>query len=848
LAPFVDKVGRRARDKKIFFVQVVAIAIAVGVASSAQQPTLARLNREADADIPRASISNTWTPPHSAKSRTTLPEPESVLSRPAAQALFVRSDLERARTMAMFALHRNPNDAEALFVRMEVAAMEVDDAELLDASIRLCEVAPGAAADPRVQLAAVRIRESAANTPAFRAAIPRIKLLLANSQEQWPELQEALLRAAMDGTPGLNPYAVARAAGILTDWRIVGSLGGRLAGNDDGVSHAGDLSAAMYQNHLVENFQFPDGQIVLPDYLPRHGTFYGAAHFASLTAAGWRVNLEGSSATEIYVDGRRVLRAGGVRGHYSSTFDASPGPHRVLVALPAFAAPLRVTITPAMDDVRSALPAQASLQELTYLLAAGHYATGDFASAANQIGAVAEAGNSAALQFLMAQSETQARPDQSGDLAAWKRVHSLAPAALAADEALAERALAQGDLPTAFRLATVVVSARPLDERALGILAVAAGPTSGSNEDDLWLRQIAVHPSCAILQRAINFYRAQGNISKADSVQQKLNGCAPDSLDYAKSLSEQGKHSESAQALQRLVSAAPLDRDARRMVVRELQLAGEDEAAQRAAVEWLHVAPNAGDYHRLAATVDPPGVSAQQEIGAPFYSAYRRDVSEIVRESAHQDPLTSAAILMEEHVAIARPDGSVSLYVHTVKRIASDPKDQQADIAVPREAQLLTLRIVHADGTLGPINELAQESPPALLPDDAIEQEYVINYTGDGGISEHCEAFQFVFGSRWDQVRHARFVVLTPGGQSDRGVVIATGGAPEMTATIREGMLQRVWDNEDQQTNPASPSQSKAGSPIVRVVEEENGWATPSSAEHQRRIETIHPGPRPEES
>ena len=153
-----------------------------------------------------------------------------------------------------------------------------------------------------------------------------------------------------------------------------------------------------------------------------------------------------------------------------------------------------------------------------------------------------------------------------------------------------------------------------------------------------------------------------------------------------------------------------LDRDARRMVVRELQLAGEDEAAQRAAVEWLHVAPNAGDYHRLAATVDPPGVSAQQEIGAPFYSAYRRDVSEIVRESAHQDPLTSAAILMEEHVAIARPDGSVSLYVHTVKRIASDPKDQQADIAVPREAQLLTLRIVHADGTLGPINELAQES------------------------------------------------------------------------------------------------------------------------------------------
>ena len=29
----------------------------------------------------------------------------------------------------------------------------------------------------------------------------------------------------MDGIPGLDPYALSRAAGILTDWRIVGPLG-----------------------------------------------------------------------------------------------------------------------------------------------------------------------------------------------------------------------------------------------------------------------------------------------------------------------------------------------------------------------------------------------------------------------------------------------------------------------------------------------------------------------------------------------------------------------------------------------------------------------------------------------
>jgi tetratricopeptide (TPR) repeat protein len=846
-------VGRRARNNNIFFLQVVGFAMMVGVATSAQQPTLARLNREAGADLPRASVNHTWPTPHSARSRTTSVRPESMLSRPATQALFVHSDLERARMIASFALHQNPNDVEALFVRMEVAAMEDDEAELLDASIRLCETAPGVTTDPRVQLAAARIRESAANTPAFRAAIPRIKLLLANTQQPWPDLHGALLLAAMDGAPGLNPYTVSRAAGILTDWRIVGSPAGRLAGNDDGVSHAGDLSAPMYQNHLVENFQFPDGQIVLPDYLPRHGMFYGAAHFASLAAATWRLNLEGSAGTEIYIDGRRVLRAGGASGHYSSTFDASSGPHRVLVAFAGFAAPLRVTITPASDEERSVLPTQTSLQELTYLLAGSHYAMGDFASAAKQIGAVPEAANSAALQFLLAQSEAQGRLDRSDDLAAWKKVHRLAPSALAADSALAGRAVAQGDLATASRMANVVLSARPLDAYALGIFAMAATPLSGSSKsgsskDDLRLRQIAAHPSCITLQRAVHFYRAQGNVGKADSVQQKLDGCAPESLDYAKSLSEQGRHSESAQALQQLVSAAPLDRNARLMLVRELQLAGEDEAAQRAAVEWLHVAPNAAEYHRLAATVDPPYVSAQQPLGMPFYASYRRDISDIVRE-AQQEPLTSAAVLMEEHVAIARPDGSVSLYVHTVTRISADKKLQPPDnIDAPQEAQVLTLRIVHADGTLEPVSELTQESPPGLLPGDVIEQEYVLNYTGDGGISEHCEAFQFVFGNPGDQVRHARFVVLTPAGQSDRGVVIATGGAPEMTATIRNGMLQRVWDNENQQTNAAGPAAANAGSPIVRVVEEENGWATPSSAEHERRIETIHPGPRPEES
>jgi hypothetical protein len=299
--------------------------------------------------------------------------------------------------------------------------------------------------------------------------------------------------------------------------------------------------------------------------------------------------------------------------------------------------------------------------------------------------------------------------------------------------------------------------------------------------------------------------------------------------------------------LRALVAVAPLNREARLMLVRELQLAGEDETAQRAAAEWLHVAPNSESYHRLAATVEPEGGTPEEQAQEAFYDPYRRDASEVVREAA---PEVSAvtAVLMEDHVAIARPDGSVSLYVHTVKRLSSDEALRLAEIgAAPPGSQVLARRILRADVTSDVIDAVAQAATDTTSPGDALEEEYVINYAGDGGISEHCEAFQFVFGIEREQASHARFVVLTPAERADRGVVIATGGVPPMAATLRDGMVERVWE-QDGSENHANPAEAAVGSPIVRVVEEENGWATPSSAEHQRRIETIHPGPRPEES
>jgi tetratricopeptide (TPR) repeat protein len=843
LAPQLDFTGRLVRGStKFFATQLLGFAIVFAGAMAAQQTTLARLSHESGTELTRPSIGSAWTAPHTPHSAQPASLPESVVSRHAANALFVRSDLDRARTLSEQELRRNPRDTEALFVRMEVAGMELDAATTLDAALRLCELGDASPGDPRIQLAAMRLREAAANTLPFRAVVPRVKAVLASSQQAWPDLHAALLQAAMDGTAGLDPYAIARASGILTDWRIVGPLEHRPLDLDDSISSADDLSHPFYQNRAVENFQFPDGRIILPDYLSHHGTFYAAAHFGSLTSAAWRVEAEGASNLEIYIDGKPVLKGSNATGGKSGIFQAGPGPHRVVVKFTRAATPLRVAITPPLDQERPPLPPGLSAQELAYLLAAGHYAQGDFENAARQIGAVSSANSSAALEFLLAQSAKAGTPQS---LTAWESLHVQAPAALAADNALARRALMNHDTATALRLAKQVLSSEPGNAEALEIATRAQ--QSSIDDDatgvDLWARRVAAHPSCRSLQDAAAFYRAHHQTTSADAVQRRLEGCAPESLDYAKLLSQQGSHARAAQTLQQLLAAAPLNRAARLMSIRELQLAGEDWQAQQAAVEWLHVAPNDERYHRLAAAVSE---DEGQQGPTPFYAPYRRSASTIAEEVRSSVSSGAAVELLDDHVAISRFDGSVALYVHTVTRLGSDETAQQAsNLRAPQGAEVLTLRRLRADG----LTSQAAQAAENLVAGDIVESEYLVHYAGDSGIPEHPEVFQFVFGSFQEPVLNSRFVVLTPAEESDRGVVIATGGAPAVAEKIVNGMLQRVWSNDGPDQKHSFPAGApQYGLPIVRVVEQENGWSVPSSAEHQRRIETIHPGPRPEDS
>ncbi len=320
--------------------------MALAVPAVTQDATLARLEHDTVAEVTQPRVGARAGSGKTISSHGTALS-DSVLSRSAAIALFVKGDLVRARQLSKRAWQRDHGDAEAIFVQMEAASMQADEASMLNAALRLCDIGGAATQDPRVRLAAARVREAAANTPEFLAIIPGVQKLLANSDQDWPELNAALLQAAMDGVPTLNADALARASGILTEWRIVGPVGRRqlLDFEQPSISPNDDLTQASYGNRAVENFDFPDGIISLPSYLPSRGTYYAASHFASLTAGTWIVRFESVGALEIYVDGERVLRQNAsLRGTHVrglATVEVAAGPHRVMVKFPGAAAPFR---------------------------------------------------------------------------------------------------------------------------------------------------------------------------------------------------------------------------------------------------------------------------------------------------------------------------------------------------------------------------------------------------------------------------------------------------------------------------------------------------------------------------
>jgi tetratricopeptide (TPR) repeat protein len=742
---------------------------------------------------------------------------------------FSEFNLSAAAEAADIRLGHAPKDALALFIRMETAELQERPDVVLDSALRLCALP---AAPELHELASNRVLQHAANTWAFNSVLRRIKLAAAVHNGCTFNLRLALVAAASDGA-NIDLDTAAHSSGLLTRWRIAGPFGRynnvdferhwppeaerafreRYTKESDSVGLKMATAKTNGPSKVVpERFWFRDGMVVLPEYFPSSGVFYAASEVDLAAGASSRLDVLSSGTYEIFVDGKSVLlhdaRYAMAPSRDSSSLFLSAGYHRVLLKFTPDAAPLSVALHPEFEATpQGRIGPPTELERYTRLLAA--YFRGDFAEMATLLRAdtLRSNGYSKYLQVLLYAAAEEHSP--SAD-AAWKAVAGAQPSALLARLKSAENAIERGQPETVREDVMSILAQRPQSETALQ-LAFSLSRRNQVDGPALLTRLLESHPSCVRLAEAVKFYNAAAQQEKSLRVEQQMASCAPESLQYARLLSESGRHSAAAAYLQQLVSRNPLHRAARRLLIEQLLLDNQTSAAKLQAKQLREMAVTAVDY--VPAMKDPGGAQDSRSEraegfvdGREFYVPYRRDGIEMVRKSAQRSfSGGEAVILLADKVIRVRPDGPVSVYLHRITRpLNKEGISRYGEVTLPHGADLLELRTIKADGTIIE-PELAQQKPtismPALEPGDAIEEEYVLHYAELEQMPESLGAH--TFGSFAAPILHSRVVLLSPPEAMIR--IREQAGPPLPLVGENNGMVIRIWERDNLTQTIAEP-------------------------------------------
>jgi hypothetical protein len=387
-------------------------------------------------------------------------------------------------------------------------------------------------------------------------------------------------------------------------------------------------------------------------------------------------------------------------------------------------------------------------------------------------------------------------------LARWQALLKAEPDALLAELEIRQAAagLDESD-DEARQQATVVALNHPQSETAARLAFKLSRPRPEEGER-LMLHLLELHPSCQYLVQALAFDNLWGDLSHAQAAERQLEGCAPLSLDYARALAETGRHSAAATVLEKIVSVNPLDRPARRLLIEELVLNSQSQLAREQARELHRIAPNAPSFLHLAEdpelaidlnTPRAQGLAAKND----FYVPYRRDGLALIRNSPAPDAVASAVTVLADQVIELGQDGSVSVYVHTIRRLFNkESLNAYGEVSLPAGASILELRTVKGSGqTIEPELEFDAGSVamPALDPGDCIEEEFVNHYSGWNKAPQ--DVFRFEFGSFGSPVLASRLVLITPAGY--RISFSGHNGAPSPHSEQAEGKTIHTWERED---------------------------------------------------
>ena len=742
------------------------------------------------------------------------------------QKFFSRFDLSAAADEAEQRLHKTPNDALALFIRMETAELREHPSAVLDSALRLCRLSVA----PELQeLASNRVLQHAGNTWAFNSVLRRVKLAAALSNGCTLNLRLALVAAAADGV-NIDLDQAAHSSGLITRWRIVGPFGRYnnvdferrwqpeadpffrtqypIEQNRDAIrtdSHA-NVAARSDLSHAIapERFWFRDGMITLPEYFSSSGIFYAAGDVETTAGTRSQIDVLSSGTYEVFVDGKSALlhdaryAAGASRD--SNMLRLAPGHHRILVKFSADAAPLSLSLHPRFQlqlEQKSLLPESV----LGYAREMTAYFRGDFVGMERLLRAQKDH-DAGYIQYLRALLYSAAEDHSPRADAAWKALATAQPAALLARLRSAESAVERGQTDAVRTEIMSILAERPQSETALQ-LAFSVSRRNQADAPALLGRLLELHPSCSRLAEAVKFHNSTAEQDKASRIEQKLGSCAPESLHYARVLAESGRHSAAAAYLQLVVTRNPLHRAARRFLIEQLALDNQFSAAKLQARQLSAIAVNTKNYSRLAEDPDAAQDSKSQRAngfahGGEFYVPYRRDGVELVRKSAQRSFSGGAAvILLSDKAMLVSPAGAVSIYVHRITRpLNKEGISRYGEIMLPHGADLLELRTIKSSGEIIE-PELAQQKPtismPALEPGDAIEEEYVTHYAELGQAAESAGAH--TFGSFAAPILYSRFVLLSP--PDARIHVREQAGPPQALVGANNGLVIRIWERDN---------------------------------------------------
>jgi uncharacterized protein DUF3858 len=714
-----------------------------------------------------------------------------------AELLFVQSDSAAALRATAKELARNPADVNALLVRMEASRLQLRPHQELHAALALLRTTHGE--DLRAELAACRLGELAAKTPAFRAAVPQLVNLLQANSAYSREVSSALLSARADG---VSIPVKARLTRRFTQWQVAGPFGeyANIDFDQSWAPESDQLQSPRYAGKLREEVLAPAGELELPNYFPDSGVYYAASNVRIAAGRNYRLVFESDGTFDARLDGELLLlhdaRLRSQKRISMASRALSVGNHRLLLKLQRSAFPIRVWIE--AESVAPAKAVELPEAERSYLNSAIALFEGDAAA-----GLAAGTPSGSVQQMLRAQALAHIEDEQKQREALLSSVKSDS-GNLLATLTMAQRAIADDRLEEATLNLAKVLQASPEYWPAQELKYQLATRMGWEQEREAALKmRLRLHPDCGTYLDAL---KNQAKPAIANVYLSRLSHCAAVPTQYWTQLSERGEHERALASLSVYLRAHALDRSALEKAIREAVLAGDNPMAQHYAKALHRSAPN---WEWASALVSNPQMALDSRSAyAPagnFYEPYVRDTMPAMAESP--DSAVSSRVLINDRVVRLLPDGSAWVYQHTVTQVFDKKGIESAgEVELPRSADRLELRTIKPDGTyVEPESNDGKSSVSmaSLSPGAAVELAYVQHFRANA-LRDTPELLDFVFGSAESPTRSARMTMIREGVPEPR--FWHSPQVREREIAQNENSVIIRWEAENLAPTPQEPS------------------------------------------